>query len=273
MTVGYNVCYAESAGHASADHATAEHNGAEHGSSGHDGGGHGGGVTFHNEYSSKYMWRGFDEFDDHGTWHPQVDFHLGGGWAFEVLGYIPIGTGENHHVGINNLLELKYELVYHNTLNEGEATEIQYKVNYIYYDFPKLNAHHDAQEVGVELSYPNLWESGGVPLVPSVYVGNYMPVEGGEDSLYANFRLEREVELDVCPNPLNLYGELAYHDSFDNADHHTDSEITHAIFGFSTEIEVFGLDISPYINYQVSMDGTMNRDDEVWAGFGTSVSY
>ena len=302
MAVGYNVCFAENAGHASEEHAAeghapaehatielatvehvmAEQDGAEHGGSGHDSGGHGDGghgvgVTFHNEYSSKYMWRGFNEFDELGTWHQRIDFHLGGGWAIELLSYIPIGDGEtDHHDHIKDFLEFKYELVYHNTLNEGESNETQYKVNYIYFDFPNLEGGdpQNADEIGIELSFPNLWEIGGTPLIPTVYVGHYMPKDHGEDSMYASFRLENEVAIGWFPNPVTIYGETGYHDGFDNGAHHSDSEFTHVVFGFSTDIEILGTEVTPFLNYQVSMDGTQDQNSaDLWGGVGASVSF
>jgi len=164
------------------------------------------GFTIDNEFSTKYMWRGFDVFDDHGAWMPSVDFDLGEGWGFNVWGAQPFGSGSEE------LKELDYTLSFSNTVNEGETDEMEYSVGWIYYDFPEANSDADAQEIGLGLSWPSALSDGDLPLMPSVYVGSFMP-ESGDDGVYVNLRVDWEV---VCPDidqVLNMYSDISYNDS------------------------------------------------------------
>ena len=69
------------------------------------------GFTVDNEFSTKYMWRGFDLFDDHGAWFPSTDIDLsealGEGWGFNVWGAQPIGSGSED---LTKWLELRTNL-------------------------------------------------------------------------------------------------------------------------------------------------------------------
>ena len=61
------------------------------------------GVTLDTTYVSKYVWHGYDIFDDHAAIQPSVAVDLfGTGLSVTVWGSIPAGTGSlEHDDGIN----------------------------------------------------------------------------------------------------------------------------------------------------------------------------
>jgi hypothetical protein len=222
-------------------------------------------VTFDNDFSTQYNWRGYDTFDDHGAWMPSVNVDLyGTGWSFNVWGAQPFGSGSE------NFTELDYTLQYGNTAYEGEAHQVDYFVNYIYYDFPKTGSSGDAQEVGVGVAFPNLIESHGNAIVPSYFVSKFWLSQGGESAGFHRGALETQVEVPGCPQALDLFTDIWYNDGALGADH----EWSHATVGVSTDIEADdNLTLTPYVRYQISMDDSVNEDNEVWGGLLASYRF
>ena len=218
-------------------------------------------VTFDNDFSTAYMWRGFDTFDDHGAWMPSVNIDYGTGWSVNVWGAQPIGSGSE------NLTELDYTLAYGNSVNKGEAQQVDYFVNYIYYDFPKTGSSGDAQEVGVGIAFPNLL---GGAIVPSYYVSQFWLSQGGGSAGFHRGALETQVEVPGCPQALDLVADIWYNDGALGADH----EWSHATVGVSTDFAAAeNLTLTPYFSIQISMDDSVNSEDDYWAGLRTSFAY
>ena len=231
------------------------------------------GFTVDNEFSSKYMWRGFDLFDDHGAWFASTDIDLsealGEGWGLNVWGAQPIGSGNEE------VKELDYTVSFSNTVNDGEMDELEYTVGWTYYDLYEANKKSDAQEITLALTWPNALKCGEVPLVPSLFIAQHWP-DAGEKGTFYILGLDQEVTVEGCPYPLNLHADLTYNDS---ASAHPvtgsapDSDFSHATIGISTDVEVMGVAITPYVNFQKSMDDSVNKEDELWAGFSTSITF
>ncbi|MCH9023130.1 MAG: hypothetical protein IID32_10260 [Planctomycetes bacterium] len=226
------------------------------------------GFTVDNEFSSKYMWRGFDLFDDHGAWMPSVDFELAEGWGLNVWSAQPFGSGNQKGV------EYDYTLSFSNTINEGETDEVEYSVGYIMYQFPNKN-DLNANEIGIGFSFPSALSGGDLPLVPSVYLGKFE----GDGGAYYSFRLDWEVECPDTGQVFGVYGDVAYNDgmgTYENSagdEFDIGSDLSHVSFGISTDVEIMDISISPFVNYQMSLEDTINSDDELWAGFSTSITF
>lgn len=224
------------------------------------------GVTFDNEFTTKYIWRGFDLFDDHGAWMPSVDFDLfGSGWSFNVWAAQPFGSGNEE------FKELDYTLAYSNTAFEGQAAEMEYTANYIYYDFYESGKAADNQEIGVGMAFPKLLENSVSGLVPSYYVGQIWFNEGtAHGGAFHVLALDYPVEIPDCPvSTLNLHSDLTFNDGYAGLD----NQWSHITFGVSSDVEVGGVAFSPYVSFQVSMDDSVNKEDELWAGISTSISF
>ena len=86
------------------------------------------GVDVDMTFVSKYMWRGYDIFDDHGAFHPSVDFDLyQTGFNLNFWGAVPFGGGND------DLNELDYTLGYSRTFFDDETYAMEFMTQYIYY--------------------------------------------------------------------------------------------------------------------------------------------
>ena len=232
------------------------------------------GVTLDTTWVSKYVWRGYDLFDDHAALQPSADVDLfGTGFSVNVWGSIPMGTGSNNQSGgINQWQEYDYTLAYSHTFFEEERYAVEMGANYIYYHFPKLNHKADTQEMGASVSLPNLVEIFGSALVPSYYMGKLWPTSSGVGEVaggYHSLGLGYDVAVPQTDLALSLSAEVAYNDGMFGADH----DWSHATFGFSTSVPVGPLEVTPFVYYQVSMDESVNDEDEIYGGLSVSVSF
>jgi hypothetical protein len=236
------------------------------------------GIDLDTTLVSKYVWRGYDLFDDHGAFQPSVNVDLfDTGFSVNVWGSIPMGTGSNGHGdGINVWQEYDYTLAYGITLFEDECYALDLGANYIYYHFPKLNHMADTQEIGASLAMPKLLSIGEIALVPSYYAGKLWPTSSGqEDDVAGGFHiLGLSFDLPVpCPlkedtrQVFSFFTDITYNDGAFAADH----DWSHSTIGVSTGVEVGPITITPALYYQISMDDSVNDEDELWGGL--SVSY
>ncbi len=232
------------------------------------------GVALDTTWVSKYVWRGYDLFDDHAALQPSVDVDLfGTGFSMNAWGAIPMGTGSNNQGGgINQWQEYDYTLAYSKTLFAEERYAVELGANYIYYDFPKLNHMADSQEIGASVALPNLLEIGGSALVPSYSVGKLWPTSSGVSDVaggYHGLGLGYEVAVPETDLTLSFSGEVAYNDGLFGSDH----DWSHSTFGVSTSVPAGPVTLTPFVYYQVSMDDSVNDEDEIYGGVSASISF
>ncbi len=225
------------------------------------------GVDFSTTYTSRYMWRGYDVFDDHAALQPSATVDLfGSGFSINTWGSIPMGSG------YENLSELDYTIAYSASYFEDEKYTLDVSANYIYYDFYKVKSKGaDTEEVGISFSLPKLLEIGGSALVPKYYVGKLWPVDGADEiaSVYHSLGLCYDITIPNTEQVLCFYSDINYNDGMFNAD----SDWSHSTFGVSTGVPVGPVTITPFLSYQVSMEDTVNTEDELYGGVTASVSF
>ena len=117
------------------------------------------GVELDVTWVSKYIWRGFDLYDDKAAFQPSVNIDLyGTGFSFNVW-YSVSGASGNV-----NAEEVDYTLTYSNTLYEGESYKTNYAVGWRYYNYPDNgNSDKDAQEVFFYMEMPDICPFGTTP--------------------------------------------------------------------------------------------------------------
>jgi hypothetical protein len=225
------------------------------------------GVDLSTNYVSRYIWRGYDVFDDHAALQPSANFDLfGSGFSVNVWGSLPMGSG------YEDLSELDYTIAYGVSYFEEEKYALDVSANYIYYDFYKVKSKGaDTEEVGICFALPKLLEIGGGVLVPKYYVGKLWPVDGADDiaGIYHSFSLSYDVTIPSTEQVLSFYSDINYNDGLFGAD----SDWSHATFGVSTSVEAGCVSITPFLNYQVSMEDTVNDEDELYGGVSVSMSF
>ena len=233
-------------------------------------------------YTSKYVWRGFSVFGQQGAFHPGIDLDLyGTGFGLSAVGHMA-----TEHGYVDNE-RWDYTLYYGNRLCESEWYAMNYRLSYVYYNYPRLSSHTrdsvDLQELNGVFSFPNLLGVKGlvpsyvlVKLWPSnsdTIVGDRSP-SGGTASGFAHiFMLDYGWAIPaIVPNTaeqvLNLHAEVVYNDGVSptparNPDH----EWSNAVFGVSTDFPVCkDLVFTPGVFHQVTMDKSVNDEKSLtWA--------
>jgi choline-glycine betaine transporter len=66
-------------------------------------------------------------------------------------------------------------------------------------------------------------------------------------------------------------GDITYNDGFGGKA--VDHDWSHAVLGVSTELGMGNLTITPSLNYQISMDDSVNRENEVWCGLNLTYRF
>ncbi len=220
---------------------------------------------FNLTWVSKYMWRGFDKFDNKAGLKPEVNFNLGGGLSIGVLTWQPMAGGSV------DAEEWDYTVAYADAVGEGASSQMDYELSWVYYHFPSLSKKDsDAQEIGLAMSFPEIVGGGLVPKYEiirhwaSKSSGANNDVGGWWHILGFDYNLDNvKFSWDITYN--GGAGSTA------GADH----DWSHTVFGLSTDIDCGpNAKITPAIYYQITMDKSVNTDpDEFWAGISYSYKF
>lgn len=234
-------------------------------------------------WSGKYVWRGFDIYNDKSAIHPSVDLNLfGTGLGINVTGH------RANSSGYEQLGERwDYNLYYMNNLLDGN---IQYRLGYVYYNYPDMSASDaDLQELHAILSLPKMCPAG---VVPSYVLVKLWPSKSGSlvgarsassgtASGYAHiFMLDYAWTIGgILPNTpeqvLNLHAEAIWNDGVGPGGQNVDQDWSNAVFGISTNIDLAqNVILTPGIYHQVTMDTSVNDDkDETWVSVGLKYQF
>jgi len=256
---------------------------------GTNGGLHGSvGVT----WDSKYLWRGFDFYDDKGAMHLSADLSLfDTGFGVSVAGHRATSGG------FEDRERWDFAGYYQNSLFKDESYLTQYRVGWVYYSYPELNEGEslDLQEGHLILSWPSILPVKG--LCPS-----YAPIKMWQSDspsrladgngwlhilmLDYGFSIPSLVPGKSQEQVVKLHAELLYNDGFSptparrvndwrflyrNPDH----DWSHAVFGASTDFKLgYGITFTPAVYYQTTMNNSINEDDnELWASLNLKYSF
>ena len=239
-------------------------------------------------YTTQYLWRGFDVFDDHATIHPSLDLDLWDtGFGLHAIGHQAATSG---YVDDERW---DYTLSYKGMAFEGERYMMRYMLGYRYFNFPRRSSHTsssiDLHELHGVFSFPAL--TGIENLVPTYVLVKLMPVNsgspvganspgGGTASGFAHiFMLDYTVPymdpFTGAEQNLQLHSEVVYNDGvcphgFTDVDH----DWSNAVFGASTTYDLGNnLSLTPGIWYQSSWEDTVNEEDELWGAISLMYTF
>jgi hypothetical protein len=215
---------------------------------------------------SKHMWHGFDLYDDTGVFMPAAGVTLGQtGFSGRIIGAYPISSG------LDDWVQRIYAAFYTGVLLEETRYVTNFTSNYFYYGMPRIGgAKSDLQEIGIGLSWPKLLGASG--LSPNYYFGILWPsvshsnLDGSEGFIHV---IGMAYDLDVSDfwaagkgQVFRLSGDVTYNDGSSGADH----DWSHAVLGVSTNLGLGKVMVMPFVNSQISMEDTVNQEDEIWCG-------
>ena len=227
-------------------------------------------------YQSKYIWRGFDVYGDKSAMQPSLDLDLfGTGLGANIMGHRANSSG--YEAGER----WDYTLYYQNMMCADQDYAMMYRLGWVYYNFPQgHNQDADLQEMHAILSMPKIIPTGIVPSYVLVklwpnssrsMVGNRSPL-GGTASGWAHiFMLDYPLTVgsilpDTPEQVLNLHTELVYNDGVGPGGNVVDSDWSNLVFGVSTGIDLTDeLVLTPGVFHQISMDDSVNNEEETWA--------
>jgi hypothetical protein len=230
-------------------------------------------------YQSKYIWRGFDVFGDKSAIQPSVNLDLfGTGFGVSMTAH------RANSSGFENGERWDYYAYYGNKLFEDELYAIHWRMGYVYYNFPQNSAHSrgsaDLSELHCILSWPNAIPVKG--LVPTYILVKLWPQNGGslqrETSGFAHiFMLDYGLSMpgilpDTDEQILRLHSELVFNDGVHPAGGNADHDWSNLVFGLETDFDLGNnMSFTPGIYQQISMDDSVNDEEETWVNL--SVKY
>jgi hypothetical protein len=237
-------------------------------------------------WTSKYIWRGFDVYGDKAAIHPTIDLDLfGTGLHFSTEAHRANSSG-------HELTERwDYTIYYLGQILEGELYQTNYRVGYVYYNYPDMSSHTtgsiDLQELHAIFSWPNILPVEG--LMPSYCLVRLMPANSGTlvgggapdgtASGFAHiFMLDYGFPM-PCPftgdtRTLNLHSEFIYNDGVSPRGGNVDHDWSNAVFGVTTTFDLGNsLYLTPGVYYQSSWDDSVNNEDECWVSLGMAYKF
>ena len=229
------------------------------------------GVTLDISYLTKWLSKGARAYGAKGALFKTVDVDLyGTGFGVKVTHRSATSSG------YVDKQRFDYRPYYKNRLFEGESYVTNYNISGGYEHYPGLarDKANTTYEWIFAFSWPEILPG---PLVPS-YICHYeYPASGGDvnsdvTGWVHRFRLVYEPNLPEIQQPLYLSSELAYTDGLGGAG--VDHDWSYATFGALTKLQITqNLTFVPGIYYQISMDDSVDKQNELYAILSMKYSF
>lgn len=243
-------------------------------------------------WDSKYLWRGFDFYDDKAAVHLLTDLSLfDTGFGVSVAGH-RAATG-----GFEDKERWDFTAYYQNSLFKDQPYITQFRTGWVYYMYPQLNSAEslDLQEAHLMLSWPNLLPIKGLcptyALVKMWQADDESRLASGNGWLHVlmldyGFSIPSLIGGSSPEQPVKLHSEIVYNGGFSPTparpvnDWHIvhpnpDHDWSDAVFGVSTDFKFgYGISFTPGVFYQRTLDTSVNEDqDELWASLTLKWSF
>jgi hypothetical protein len=235
-------------------------------------------------YQSKYIWRGFDVYNDKSAVQTSINLDLfGSGFGVGLTGH------RANSSGYENLERWDYMVYYGGKLFEDEMYATNWRMGYVQYNYPDNSSHTrsslDLSELHWILSWPNAIPVKG--LVPSYVLVKLWPYNGGSLGDNASgwahiFMLDYAFSVqpilpDTDEQVLRLHSELVYNDGVHPLGDYApnvDSDWSNIVFGVETDFDLGNnLSLTPGLYQQISMDDSVNDEDETWVNLSLKYKF
>ncbi len=253
--------------------------------------------SFSVTYLSKYIWRGFDIYDDKSGVDASLDLDLyGTGFGIKVT------ARRANSSEFENTERWDYNLYYRNRLFDGECYAMNYMLGWVLYNYPDqptkgsvMAPNASLQELHAVMSWPEICPVGIVPTYVLVKMwphrsGSYSgarsslafpPAMVGTASGYAHiFMLDYGFTIaNLIPNnpeqKINLHSEFVFNDGVSPVGTNVDHDWTNMVFGISTDIDLDNnLVLTPAVHHQRTFDDSVNEDeDETWVTLSATCKF
>ncbi len=227
-------------------------------------------------YQTRYIWRGFDVFQNNDpAWQltANLDF-FDTGFGLNVVGH---GATQSGHVDEQRW---DYNLYYGNVLLPEDVWQTNYRIGFVRYNYPRLpEKHQDLHELHGVLSMPNI--TGVKGLVPSYAAVKMYPAFSGSPGANGNTSGWLHIGMldytfavpgvtpDVPEQVFKIHSEIVYNDGVSPFNRKVNCDWSHAVIGISTDIDLgYGLAITPGVYYQDTWESTVNTENETWGTIG-----
>lgn len=256
--------------------------------------------SFNVTYQSKYVWRGFDIYNDKSATQASLDLDLfGTGFGLNVTAHRANSSGHE------NGERWDYNLYYNNRLFVDECYAMNYRLGWVWYNYPDqpsegsmMAPNASLQELHAILSFPDLCPIG---IVPTYILVKMWPAEsdsfsgsrsswltaagvpgfGGSASGWAHiFMLDYSFNIaglvpEIPEHTINLHSELVFNDGVGPAGQRVDSDWSNVVFGASTDIDIEeNLVLTPGVYHQITFEDDVNDDaDETWVTLGATYKF
>lgn len=234
-------------------------------------------------YQSKYIWRGFDAYADKSAIQPAIDLDLyGTGFGINIMAHRANASG------FENAERWDYSLYYYNSVFDTESYATNYRLSYVYYNYPDNSSHTrsswDLQEINAMFSWPKICPWG---IVPSYVLVKMWPSNSDSPVSQATgcahiFMLDYPWTIpgilpDTPQQVLNLHTEMVYNDGVDPRpfSRGVDHDWSNVVFGISTDFNITkSFTFTPGLYHQITMDSSVNDDkDETWVNLGMKYKF
>jgi hypothetical protein len=222
-------------------------------------------------FAQKYIWRGIDFQDDDPAIQPEVVLDFGGSGAY-------LGLWGNYALDAawHKWDEIDIFTGYYFSLWEGRLSELNVDLSYTYFYFPRQDSDENSHEVALALRLPSLFHATEtICLVPyTTFYYGWSPK--GFNTFWNKLGIDCTIPVyALLPSQkeqfLNVYLETFYNDGYKPFE--TKSGFGHIAVGLHTTFEWHGINMTPNINYQWTLEDTINREDEFWYTFTLSYNF
>jgi len=239
--------------------------------------------SFDLTFQGKYIWRGFDVFEDKSAIQPALNLDLfGSGFGLSITGH---RANSSVH---ENSERWDYNLYYDGKLFEDERYATNWRMGYVQYNYPDSSSHTersaDLSELHWILSWPNAIPVKG--LVPTYCLVKLWPYNSSslanEASGFAHiFMLDYGLTVpgilpDTDEQVLRLHTELVFNDGVDPrpGSMGVDSDWSNIVFGVETDFDLGNnCSFTPGLYQQISMDDSVNDEDETWVSLSLKYKF